>query len=438
MRWDLRDFLITVIAVALGCDSSPPGEQACSAICQYYCVPSCCSGAPPPEPGPPSGSFDCTKVAGARGLLSVEKPIPGRYVVVLHEGGTKELSVTASRLAYGASAVESFRYAVQGFSASMTQARALEIARDPAVAFVEPEVEVSVLVVGKPDPVAEGERTASVASWGLDRVDQRALPLDDVFDPGSDGAGVHAYVVDTGLDPTHPEFAGRVGEGFSAISTGGTLDGHGHGTHVSGTVAGATFGIARGAIVHPVRVLDASGRGTSTGIIRGLDWVIQHVLANRWPAVGNMSLGGSASSAIDTAVCRAIAAGVQFAVAAGNSAQPACSSSPARVWQALVTAASDAKDASASWTNRGPCADLYAPGVAIVSAQRGGGSVAMSGTSMASPHVAGIAALCLARHPGLNAAGVHSCVLERITKNVITNPPSGTPNKLAYARDDVQ
>jgi subtilisin family serine protease len=224
-----------------------------------------------------------------------------------------------------------------------------------------------------------------------------------------------------------------VGEGFSVFG-GEPGDGHGHGTHVTGTIAGTQWGVAKSATIHAVRVLDAEGSGTDSDVIRGIDWVTGHVQANRWPAVANMSLGGSAAPALDQALCNSIAAGITYAVAAGNDNLNACSYSPSRVKQALTLGASDVRDSSASFSNTGGCIDLYGPGVDVESAASGGGSTVFSGTSMASPHGAGTAALCLERHPGPPAA-VSACVVDHSMPNTLSGVDSDTANKLLYVKE---
>ena len=380
-----------------------------------------------PDPGP----FDCAGDAALSGVIQVENPIPGRYIVVLKDAmpGVRAASITASARAlagdHGASNVTVFNHALKGFACDAGSEEAEKLAADPRVAFVQQEGRKSI------DPRASMQEEAT---WGLDRTDQRDLPLDGIYAPGADGEGVHAYVIDTGMDITHVEFTGRVGEGFSATGD-GVADDNGHGTHVAGTVGGAEFGISKKVTLHPVRVL-VRGSGTDSQVIAGVDWVTGHVTENGWSAVANMSLGGSASPALDRAVCSSIEAGVTYAIAAGNENQPACSSSPARVAQAITAGASDRTDARSSFSNTGSCVDVFAPGSDIESARNGGGSQVFSGTSMASPHVAGVSALCLQANPGASPAEIHQCVIERATPDKLTSIGEESPNLLLYAKDD--
>ena len=210
-------------------------------------------------------------------------------------------------------------------------------------------------------------------------------------------------------------------------------DDNGHGTHVAGSVGGSEWGIAKAVQLHPVRVL-RRGTGSDSQVIAGVDWVTQHVQQNGWPAVANMSLGGSASPALDRAVCRSIAAGISYAVAAGNENRNACGSSPARIVQAIGTGATNRSDQRAFFSNKGECVDIFAPGQDITSAQVGGGSTVLSGTSMASPHVAGVAALCAQASPGASPEAVKQCVIERGTGDVLGGIGDGSPNLLLYAR----
>jgi len=274
---------------------------------------------------------------------------------------------------------------------------------------------------------------AETESWGIDRIDQRELPLDGVYEPGSSGVGSNIFVVDTGIGE-HPDFGGRLvmEPCFTAHVFGGCDDMHGHGTHVAGTSAGTTFGVASGASLWRVRVLDANGSGTDVNVIEGIEWVVAQ---NQPHSIINMSLGGGASPALDAAVCSAIEAGVVNAVAAGNESSDSYGGSPARVVQAITLAASDDRDRAASFSNYGLGVDLYMPGVDILSAQPGGGSAIFSGTSMSSPHAAGAAALVLGRNPEFTPAEVEAWLVENATQDVISGAPDGTTKALGYVRE---
>lgn len=293
--------------------------------------------------------------------------------------------------------------------------------KNPRVAVIEPDSRVAL------------EASQSGAPWGLDRIDQRGLPLSGSFNYTVGSSSVTAYVIDTGVLASHSDFAGRVTAGFTSISdANGTSDCNGHGTHVAGTIGGNTYGVAKTASIVPVRVLDCAGSGTWSGVIAGLDWIVAHHPAGV-PAVANMSLGGGASSSVDAAVQSVINDGVTVVVAAGNSNVDACGTSPARVPGAITVAASDSADTRASFSNFGTCVDIFAPGVAITSAWSNGATNTISGTSMASPHVAGAAALLLSSTPTTTPADLASRLLNSATQGVVKNAGTGSPNRLLFA-----
>ncbi|MBB5920253.1 subtilisin family serine protease [Actinoalloteichus hoggarensis] len=352
--------------------------------------------------------------------------IEDSYLVVLPETVAPESVDTAVESligVYGGTLRHTFEHAVRGFSVELDSEAARLLAADPAVAYVEQNQRVSI------------HDTQQDPTWGLDRIDQRELPLDDSYTYGNTAAGVAAYVIDTGVQPTHVEFGGRAVAAFDSVGDGQDgVDCNGHGTHVAGTIGGTEFGVAKEVAVHGVRVLDCGGSGTIEGVLQGIEWVTANA---EGPSVANMSLGGGVSDVLDEAVEESIASGITYVVAAGNDAQDACGTSPARTPAALTVAASDEADVRASFSNLGECVDLFAPGLNITSAWIGSDDAidVISGTSMASPHVAGAVALFLESAPEATPAEVAEATLAHATVDVITEAGEGTPNLLLYTGD---
>lgn len=342
-------------------------------------------------------------VVGEKGLFSIA-PYIASELATTHKGKLKHV----------------YQNALNGFAVEMTEADAEALSQDFRVAYVEE------------DQVMTLDATQSNPPWGLDRIDQRSRPLNAIYTFNWTGAGVRAYVIDTGIRTTHTQFGTRAAASFDAFGGSGQ-DCNGHGTHVAGTIGGSTFGVAKNVLLRAVRVLNCSGSGSNSGVIAGVDWVRLNHTA---PAVANMSLGGGISSALDTAVNNLHNANVSISVAAGNSSGAnACNFSPARAANAITVGSTTTTDSRSSFSNIGTCLDIFAPGSGILSAwsTSNTATATISGTSMASPHVAGVAALYKQANPSASSTTIRNAIVNNATTNVVTNAGTGSPNRLLYS-----
>jgi subtilisin family serine protease len=360
---------------------------------------------------------------------TTSRAIPDEYIVVFKSGLPDPAAAARALVAqHGGTLRFTYTAALKGFAAKLPDYALEAIKRNPNVAYVEQDAAV--------DLFGGGTQPAPPAPWGLNRIDQRALPLDASYSYGANGTGVNVYIIDTGIRTTHVDFGGRAVWDFNTVkgSNNPDTDCLGHGTHVAGIVGGTTYGVAKAVSLHAVKVLDCTGSGRWSWVIAGIDWVTAHAAK---PAVANMSLGGDYNQAVNDAVAGSVASGVTYAVAAGNSSTDACTFSPASTPTALTVGATTSLDALASYSNVGSCVDLFAPGSFILPDfyRSDTDAVYLSGTSMATPHVAGAAVLYLETHPSASPAEVSAAILTGATQNVVTGVPAGSRNLLLFTGD---
>lgn len=343
------------------------------------------------------------------------RPIAGEYIVRLREG----VEPRGLARALGANPHTVYEYAVNGFAAALSPGQLRVLQRDPAVLSIAQDAWVD---------DAKETTQSNPPAWGIDRIDQRTLPLSASYTYTSTGAGVHAYVIDTGIDVSHPQFGGRASFDYNAIG-GRNTDCDGHGTHVAGTIGSTLYGVAKGVSLHAVKILNCAGSGKTSATIKGVDWVTGHAVK---PAVANTSWNWTYDATLAAALTNMINSGVFLATSAGNTGADSCDRLPRNITAALAVAATESNDARASYSSTGTCVDVYAPGSSILSTLPGNTTGVYSGTSMATPHAAGVAALYKATNGDASQSTIEAWVIANATVGVVGGNLAGTPNRLLY------